>query len=60
MNALAIVALIEALISTGAEAVSAWETVSAIVTEKRDPTATEWAAAGLDADAAHVAVAALK
>lgn len=60
MNALAVVALIEALVSAGVEGVSAWQTVSAIVTEKRDPTAVEWAAAGLDADAAHAAVAGLK
>jgi hypothetical protein len=59
MNPLAIIALIQGLISVGTEAMSAWNTVSEIVAANRNPTAAEWAAAGLDADAVHAAVAGL-
>lgn len=56
MNPLAIIALIQGLIQVGAEAATAWETVSGIVTAGRDPTAAEWALADMDADSAHAAV----
>jgi hypothetical protein len=57
MNPLAIIALIEGLISVGTDAVTAWKTVSTIVAAKRDPTPAEWALANAQADAAHNAVA---
>jgi hypothetical protein len=56
MNPLAIIALIEGLISVGTDAVTAWNTISAIVAAKRDPTPAEWALANLQADVAHNAV----
>lgn len=59
MNPLAIIALIQGLLAVGVEAVTAWQTVSAIVAAKRDPTPEEFAQAGLDDDAAHAAIQAL-
>ncbi len=59
MTPLTIVALIQALISAGVEAASAWQAVSTVVAENRNPTAAEWTLAGIDADTAHAAVAAL-
>ncbi len=56
MNPLAIISLIEGLIAVGTDAVTAWNTIAAIVAAKRDPTAAEWALANLQADAAHQAV----
>jgi hypothetical protein len=60
MNPLAIVALIQALISAGVEAAAAWNSISTIVAQNRDPSAAEWASVGVDADTAHAQVAALR
>lgn len=57
MNPLAIITLIEGLISASTDAATAWNLVAAIVAAKRDPTPAEWAQANIEADAAHAAVA---
>jgi hypothetical protein len=59
MNPLAVLALVQGLVNVGAEAVAAWNIVSAVVKENRHPTPVEFAQAGLDDDAAHAAIQAL-
>ena len=50
-----VLALVQGLVQTGADAVEAWNTVSSVVSENRAPTDAEWAAAGLSADQVHAA-----
>jgi hypothetical protein len=53
---LAIIGLIEALISAAPAAVKAWGTLKPILAQGRDPTPAEWASLNADMDAMHTEV----
>jgi len=56
MDAAAIIALIQGLISLAPEAQAAWAKISAIIAANRAPTEEEWTAIQAEAAAAHAAV----